>query len=435
MSPEEQAPIVMAAEERAFTGRPAGPAQPIRRIQPDPPAPPAAPAGVLGEETERPSGVRWARRLTPRRPRVTPPADVPRGPARSRRSPGKRLLAILVLIVVAVLLYAINKVFQPFHGAAGATVAVQIPQGASAGDIGDRLAAAHVIDSGTIFSLRATLAGNRSDLRSGSYTLKRDMTYGAAIDALSAAPATTKSGTITVTIPEGRTRREMASIARAAHVRGDYLRASKRFSGALDPYRYQAPKGTRMLEGFLFPDTYELKRNAGARDLVVKQLSDFRQKFATVDLRYAHRKKRTAYDVLIVASMIEREARLPRERKLIAAVIYNRLKDGTPLGIDATVRYIFDKPSGALTNSELASNSPYNTRKRANLPPTPIGNPGLASIIAAADPARVGYRYFVVKPGRCGEHAFASTLPQHERNVARYNAARQKAGGKSPTTC
>ena len=415
---------------------PAEPQHPIRRIQPDPPAPPAAPAGALGDETERPSGVRWARNLAHRRPRVTPPADVPRGPVRARRSIGKRLLALIVLLVAAALVYAVITFFQPFHATAGAPVRVEIPSGAGAGDVGERLAAAGVVDSGTIFSLRATLAGKRGGLRSGSYALERNMTYGAVIDALSAAPAAAaKAGTITVTIPEGRSRREITSIAKDAGVEGDYLQASRRFAGALSPYRYRAPKRTRKLEGFLFPDTYELKRGATARQLVEKQLGIFREKFATVDLRYARRKKLTAYDVLIIASMVEREARIPRERKLIAAVIYNRLQDGTPLGIDATVRYIFDKPSGALTRSELASDSPYNTRKRANLPPTPIGNPGLASIVAAANPARVGSRYFVVKPGSCGEHAFASSLAQHERNVARYTAAREKAGGKSPTTC
>jgi len=413
----------------------AEPQHPIRRIQPDPPAPPAAPAGALGDETEHASGVRWARNLAHRRPRVTPPGDVPRGPARAHRSIGKRLLALLALLVAAALAYGVITVFQPFHGAAGAPVRVEIPSGAGADDVGERLAAAGVVDSGTIFSLRATLAGKRGGLRSGSYALERNMTYGAVIDALSAAPAAAKEGAITVTIPEGRSRREIASIAKDAGVNGDYLRASRRFAGALSPYRYRAPKRTRKLEGFLFPDTYELKRGATARELVEKQLGTFREKFATVDLRNTRAKKLTPYDVLVIASMVEREARIPRERKLIAAVIYNRLKDGTPLGIDATVRYIFNKPSGALTSSELASDSPYNTRKRANLPPTPIGNPGLASIVAAANPARVGSRYFVVKPGSCGEHAFASSLARHERNVARYAAARRKAGGKSPTTC
>ena len=139
--------------------------------------------------------------------------------------------------------------------------------------------------------------------------------------------------------------------------------------------------------------------------------------------------------MLIIASMVEREAQLARERPLIAAVIYNRLEDRTPLGIDATTRYVLNKPSGALRQSELEIDSAYNTRKRSGLPPTPIGNPGLSSIRAAAAPANVRYRYFVVKPGTCGEHVFATTIEQHDRNVARYGAARAEAGDKSPTTC
>jgi uncharacterized YceG family protein len=261
------------------------------------------------------------------------------------------------------------------------------------------------------------------------------MSYGAALEELTRKQVVAAAGdTVRITIPEGRSRREIPTFLRESGLGSSYTAASRRFSGALDPFTYHAPKGTRSLEGFLFPDTYELKGNATARDLVVDQLANFKKKFATVDLRYAHRKNLTAYDVLIIASMIDREARVPKDRRLISAVIYNRLKDGVPLGIDATLRYVLNKPSGALTSTDLGLQSPYNTGRRANLPPTPIGNPGLAAIEAAANPARVGYRYFVVKPGTCGEHVFASTLEQHNRNVAKYNAARDAAGGKSPTT-
>ena len=116
-------------------------------------------------------------------------------------------------------------------------------------------------------------------------------------------------------------------------------------------------------------------------------------------------------------------------------MIYNRLKAGQPLGIDATIRYATGNWTQPLKQSELAIDSPYNTRTRAGLPPGPIGNPGLASLQAAARPARVGYLYYVVKPGTCGEHAFSSTSEQFERDQQRYNEAREAAGGKSPTDC
>jgi UPF0755 protein len=406
----------------------------VRRIQPQPPAPPAAPAGALDDETERPIGIRKVRRAA--RPVVTPPGDKPGGPARRRhRSVGARLIGLFALAVLAVVVIGALMLFQPFGSAEGAQVQLTIPQGSSARAIGDQLAEAGIVDSGLFFSLRATMSGKRESLRSGRHTLRKDMSYGKALAALSETDVSTKAPTIDVTIPEGRSRREIAPIAKRAGLTGDYLAASKRFKGALNPFRYDAPRGTRSLEGFLFPATYELRPAAPARDLVERQLATFRERFASVDLSRSRRKNLTAYDVLIIASMVEREAQLEKERPLIAAVIYNRLKDGIPLGIDATSRYALDKPSGALTQSELEIDSPYNTRKRVGLPPTPIGNPGLSSIRAAAAPANVRFLYFVVKPGTCGEHAFSDTIEQFQRDSERYNAARAEAGGKSPTTC
>jgi uncharacterized YceG family protein len=326
-------------------------------------------------------------------------------------------------------------VFQPFGSAQGDPVTVTIPDGSGAREIGDQLAEANVVTSGALFSLRATLAGKRGDLRSGPHKLHKDMTYGAAIEALSKKPSVDSTPKIDVTIPEGLSRSEIAKLVSKKDVSGSYLSASKRFSGRLNPFRYGAPKGTRSTEGFLFPATYELKTSAPAKDLVDRQLKAFKDNLSSVDLRRAKRKNLTAYDVLIIASMVEREAQLASERKLVAAVIYNRLKDGIPLAIDATTRYALNNWTRPLRRSELETDSAYNTRKRGGLPPTPIGNPGLASIRAAAAPASVSYRYYVVKPGTCGKHSFSSTYAKFQADSQRYNAARNAAGGKSPTTC
>ncbi len=139
--------------------------------------------------------------------------------------------------------------------------------------------------------------------------------------------------------------------------------------------------------------------------------------------------------MLTIASMIEREAQQPRERRLVASVIYNRLRDGIPLGIDATVRYVTNNWERPLTQSQLATQSPYNTRVNKGLPPGPIGSPGIDSIRAAAKPARSGYLFYVVKPGTCGEHAFSETDAEFQADVSRYNRERQRMGGKSPTKC
>ncbi|MFL5885365.1 MAG: endolytic transglycosylase MltG, partial [Thermoleophilaceae bacterium] len=169
--------------------------------------------------------------------------------------------------------------------------------------------------------------------------------------------------------------------------------------------------------------------------LVAKQLAAFKQRFSTVDLRAARHVNLTPYDVLIIASLVEREAQVERERPLVAAVIYNRLRAGMFLGIDASTRFALGKWSGALTESELASPSPYNTRNHKGLPPGPIGNPGIQAIEAAAHPAHVKYLYYVANPCRPGTHVFATTAAGFDRAVARYNAARQQAGGRAPKHC
>jgi uncharacterized YceG family protein len=171
------------------------------------------------------------------------------------------------------------------------------------------------------------------------------------------------------------------------------------------------------------------------RQLVEMQLRTFRREFRKVNLRLARRRNLNAYDVLTIASMVDREAQLPRERRLIASVIHNRLREGIPLGIDATVRFATNNWSRPLTQSQLSSSSPYNTRSRRGLPPGPIGSPGLAAIRAAANPRRTGYLFYVVKPGTCGEHDFSETDAEFQRDVARYNRERARRGGKSPTNC
>jgi uncharacterized YceG family protein len=180
------------------------------------------------------------------------------------------------------------------------------------------------------------------------------------------------------------------------------------------PFRGDAPKGKP--EGFLFPALYEFTRLTSAKQFVARQLEAFERNWRQVDMRYARSKNLTPYDVLIIASMVEKEAVVEKERPLVAAVVYNRLKAGMPLGIDATIRYGLDVPgTEALRVSQLESDNPYNTRNRTGLPPTPIANPGLASLRAAARPAKVDYLYFVRKPDRKHHYFTASESEFYEK--------------------
>lgn len=247
------------------------------------------------------------------------------------------------------------------------------------------------------------------------------------------APAAAPEPTVTVTIPEGYDRAQAAQLLKQDGLRGSYLAASVH-SRYLNPGRYGG-KQAKNLEGFLFPDTFDLRRHALASELIQLQLEDFKRRISGVNMSYARSKNLTVFDVVTIASMIEREAQLAGDRKLVAAVIYNRLRDGMPLGIDATVRFATGNFTRPLTESQLANPSPYNTRLHAGLPPGPIDSPGLASIEAAAHPAKVNYLYYVDEPGTCGKLAFSATEAQFQANVERYNAARAADGGNAPTTC
>ncbi len=178
---------------------------------------------------------------------------------------------------------------------------------------------------------------------------------------------------------------------------------------AVPPAEFRKDWKLSSSEGFLFPATYEFTKLTPSERLVRDQLRAFRRSWRKVDLRYARSKNLTPYDVLIIASMIEKETVVAAERRLVAAVIYNRLRNRMPLGIDATIRYGRDVPgTEPLKQSDLESDDPYNTRLRLGLPPTPIANPGLASMRAAANPARVDYLYFVRK-GESSRHFFTAS--------------------------
>jgi len=220
-----------------------------------------------------------------------------------------------------------------------------------------------------------------------------------------------------IVFPEGFTRRQMAdrvdAVSKIAQrkrrgkvnlSRADYLAATR------TPRVPTCFKGKVLtMEGFLFPATYEFFPQTLPAQFVRDQLSAFCENWDQVNLAYARSKNLTPYDVLIIASMIEKEVIAPEERALVAAVIYNRLHDGMPLGIDATIRYAFDvPPTESLKNSQLESLNPYNTRKVDGLTPTPIANPGLASMQAAAHPAKVDYLFFVRKPDKV-HHFFTAS--------------------------
>jgi UPF0755 protein len=254
---------------------------------------------------------------------------------------------------------------------------------------------------------------------------------GLAASARSAAagPAATPT-TLRIVFPEGFSVRQM--IDRVAEVRRIAIRkrhVSPRLTGrgyaeavaaTRAPAAFRRYLKRRSVEGFLFPSLYEFTPTTPASRLLANQIAAFERRWSTVDLRGARARKRTPYDVLTIASMVERETVAPEERRLVAAVIYNRLERDMPLGIDATLRYGLGIPgTRPLTKAQLRSDSPYNTRRFKGLPPTPIGNPGLPSMRAAARPANVDYLYYVRKPDRV-HHFFTADEKEFCRKAREY---------------
>jgi uncharacterized YceG family protein len=360
----------------------------------------------------RPETSETLRRRLSRRGRPRPPRT--RGGPYTRR----RFLALGLVLVGVLVAWFLIAFFQPppfDPGNGSGEVIVSVPEGATASEVSDLLSKNDVVSNSTLFEWRLKLAGETGNILPGRYVLAHNMSYGAAIDKL-----TSSGGKVNVTIPEGEDRTQIAATIKDLGLSGDYLAASKSFKG-FDPNQYGA-QDPKSLEGFLFPATYELDPGASVDQLISEQLQAFKQNIAGVNLSYAKSKNLTVYDVLIIASMIDKEVQIPSERALVAAVIYNRLHRGMPLGIDATTRFQFHNYTGDITESQLQSPSPYNTRINAGLTPTPIGNPGLDAIKAAARPAKVNYLYYVLNGDNSGHHCFTASAAEFDQLVAASNS-------------
>jgi UPF0755 protein len=339
-------------------------------------------------------------------------------PRRSDRhdEPGDRghrgaLLALLVAFLVLVGgIAAAGAYYGHCRGASGPRrdVAFTVDPGASGEEVVSRLHDMGVVRCGGIVGrilLRGT--GDADAIRAGSYTLTTNMTFDEAVTILSTPPPAVP--TVRLTIPEGY---RLTQIAERVHEALDiaedrFLRLARAKDRSLEPY-LPTGKGT---EGFLFPETYRFPKDATATDVIQRLLDQFATEAEGLDWGRADALGVSAYEIVVIASMIEREAAVASDRAKIAAVIYNRLAAGMPLGIDATVGYIDPDPSNGLTVSDFQIDSPYNTRLHTGLPPTPIASPGIASLRAALAPAHVPYLYYVLC-GNNGEHRFSVSYDQ-----------------------
>lgn len=329
----------------------------------------------------------------------------------------KKILIVLLVVAISgagAAWWVGQQVGSAYRGFTGEEVFVDIPQGSSVTAMADRLAAAGVVSHPLVFRIAARMSGAERSLQAGEYRFAEPATPSEVVGRLARGDVYTRA----VTFREGLTIWDMAEVFAAAGLgtAEDFLKEAR------DPARIQSlDPDARSLEGYLFPDTYQLPRSAGATGIVDAMVAGFLRAF-DADLRAAAAARgMSVREVVTIASLVEKETATASERPIVSAVYQNRLRIGMGLQCDPTVIYalrLADRWNGNLTRENLQIDSPYNTYRYAGLPPGPIASPGKASIEAAIRPSSDPYLYFVSRND--GTHVFATTLEEHNRNVQQW---------------
>lgn len=285
------------------------------------------------------------------------------------------------------------------------TARATIPPRASLRVAAESLSRVGLIRSATMFRMYAKFRGGDRSIRAGTYQLRRDLGYREILEALSGGKGLVRS----VTIPEGFSVTQVVrTVSARLQVPPDSVQAAVRDTA----WRRRLDIPSSSLDGYLFPDTYTLSEGSSARDAVALMVKRFEQIWKPEWTARLDTIGMSRHDVLTLASIVEKEARLAEERPVIAGVYMNRLRDGMLLQADPTVQYALPAHQTRLLYKHLRVKSPYNTYMNKGLPPGPIASPGRPSIVAALYPATVPYKYFVAFPD--GHHEFRATVKQHE---------------------
>ncbi len=323
-------------------------------------------------------------------------------------------VALATLVGVAVVVFAAATWFRDaVYGAADLPVKqtdVVIPRGATFADVVAVLRSDGVLAHPLAFRILARLRHVESAVKAGEYRFPARQTSDQVLQRLVRGEQTA----VWVTIPEGYTAKE---VARALAERGLGSTAAYDRIFLHDGVEIGGRR-TPTMEGYLFPSTYLIPTDDtpdGAARILVDQ---FRRELPPDAQASARRLGRSVPEVVTIASIIEREGKLDADRPLIGSVIYNRLRLGMPLEVDASIEYVFAEHHDVITKRDLQIDSPYNTYRHTGLPPTPIANPGKASLDAAFHPASSDYLYYIAKSD--GHSVFAKTLAEHNANVNRY---------------
>ncbi len=323
-----------------------------------------------------------------------------------------RAVTLALVAFVALAAGAAAWLFYADRAAPPAETSVVVPEGATGDDVARLLQSAGIVRSALVFRALARFEHAENAAKSGEYRFPPHVSVDEVLHRIESGGAQIATW---VTIPEGFTAREIAA-ALAQHGLGEQQALESYFLH--QPLDVAAGVRTPNLEGYLFPDTYLFPLQASPATLARIMTDRFRSELPRDAAASAKRLGYAIPQIVTLASLIEREAKADSERPLMAGVYYNRLRDGMPLQVDATIEYTFAHHKPVITLADLARDTPYNTYLRKGLPPTPIANPGRASLDAAFHPKSSQYLYYVYAGN--GHHVFSRTLAEHEANVARY---------------
>ena len=288
-------------------------------------------------------------------------------------------------------------------------VEISIDRGATAKKVATILHDNDLIKSKSLFLLSIKIVGKSNTIKAGKFKVRKNLNTFELIDII------TGKNSINITIPEGLTIEQIALLLEQQGI----ISSKEQFIESVNNVKipFEVPKNRATLEGYLFPDTYNFVRNMVNSEILNIMLNRFKQKIDSLQIDF-EKIKLSLDEIVIIASLVEKEAKVDDERPLIATVLLNRLKKKMKLNCDATVRYALKKYDAPLTKDDLLIHSPYNTYLYYGLPPSPICNPGLKSISAVINPPEADYLYYVSKGN--GTHYFSKTLKEHNQAVKEF---------------
>lgn len=323
------------------------------------------------------------------------------------------------MAVVFLLGYWFHRQVYFSHGSGNITQTFEIKNGEGVKEIGKRLEEAQLIENDLYFNYYIWKTKSREKLQAGKYELRGSMTIPEIVQVLSIGEVVPNE--IKITFPEGTSAKKMEEILKEkGFEKNGFLEKVKCGCGVKTDYEFLKDKPAKAsLEGYLFPDTYIFFRDVSAADIINRMLENFDEKL-TGDMRLEiEKREKSIFEIVTMASILEKEVKTPEDMKIVSGIFWRRIENERPLESCATIAFVLGKEKKQYSFKDTRIPSPYNTYINKGLPPGPINNPGLNSILAAVYPKKTDYNYFLTDP-ETGKTIFSKTLEEHEANKVKY---------------